>query len=110
MPGLATQLPPPGPGQLIPAAAPGGGAANAVQVVAPFVKVAAVATAADSIKLPQTFGGDVIFILNNGAASMTVWGFGGATINGAASLAHANGLGALYVAGMEGTWVRFLQG
>ena len=110
MPGLATQLPPPGPGQLIAAAGVGGGAANAVPIVAPFVKVASVATAADSVMLPRTFGGDTIFVQNNGAASMTVWGFGGATINGAPSLAQAAGLGALYVAAMEGTWSRFLQG
>jgi hypothetical protein len=110
MPGLAIQLPPPGPGQLIAAAAPGGGAANAVQIVAPFVKIAAVATAADSVKLPMTYGGDQIFIQNQGAAAVTVWGFGGATINGAASISQGAGLGALYIASMEGTWARFLQG
>jgi hypothetical protein len=110
MPGLAIQLPPPGPGQLITAAAPGGGAANAVPIVAPFVKVAAAATAGDSVLLPKTMGGDQIFIQNQGAASINVFGFGGATINGAASAAQGAGLGALYIAGMEGTWTRLLQG
>jgi hypothetical protein len=110
MPGLATQLPPPGPGQLIPAAAPGGGAVNAVPIVNPFVKVASAATAADSVLLPKTYGGDSIFIQNQAAAAIAVFGFGGATINGAASVSQAAGTGALYMAGMEGTWTRFLQG
>jgi len=117
MPGLATQLPPPGPKQIIAAAKPGGGVVTALTdpqglytVNAPFVKVSAVATAADSITLPFTNGGDTIIIQNQGAASMTVWGWGGATINGAASLAHANGLAAMYVSTLEGTWARFLQG
>jgi hypothetical protein len=114
MPGLSTQLPPPGPKQVIAAAKVGGGAATLATdptlITAPFVKVSAVATAADSVTLPLTYGGDQILIQNQGAASMTVWGWGGATINGAASLAQANGLGALYVASLEGTWTRFLQG
>jgi hypothetical protein len=114
MPGLSTQLPPPGPKQVIAAAKVGGGAATLATdptvINAPFVKVSAVATAADSVTLPLTQGGDQILIQNQGAASMTVWGWGGATINGAASLAQANGLGALYVASLEGTWTRFLQG
>jgi|SRR6478609_2240839 len=109
MPGLATQLPPPGPGQLIPAAGVGGGAANAIPIVAPFVKIASVATAADSVLLPKTYGGDSIFIQNQGAAAVAVFGFGGATINGAASVSQGAGLGALYIAGMEGTWTRLLQ-
>jgi hypothetical protein len=108
---LASQLPPPGPKQIIAAAKPGGGAVAAgdTLVTAPYVKVTAVATAADSITLPFTMGGDTIFIQNQGAASMTVWGYGGASINGGASLAHGNGLGALYVSSLEGTWTRFLQ-
>jgi hypothetical protein len=114
MPGLSTQLPPPGPKQVIAAAKVGGGAATLATdptvVNAPFVKVSAVATAADSITLPFTNGGDTIVIQNQGAASMTVWGWGGATINGGASLAHANGLAAMYVSTLEGTWARFLQG
>jgi len=114
MPGLSTQLPPPGPKQIIAAAKVGGGAAtnplDPTVVTAPFVRVNAVATAADSVTLPLTQGGDMILIQNQGAASMTVWGWGGATINGAASLAQANGLGALYLATLEGTWSRFLQG
>ena len=114
MPGLSTQLPPPGPKQIIAAAKVGGGAEtdpNGLTVVkAPYVRVNAVATAADSVTLPLTQGGDMILIQNQGAASMTVWGWGGATINGAASLAQANGLGALYLATLEGTWSRFLQG
>jgi hypothetical protein len=110
MPGLATQLPPPGPGQLIPAAGVGGGAANAIPIVAPFVKVAAAATAADSVMLPKTYGGDSIFIQNQAAVAIAVFGFGGATINGAASVSQATLTGAMYVAGMEGTWSRFVQG
>lgn len=114
MPGLSTQLPPPGPKQIIAAAKVGGGAEtnpDGLTVIrAPYVRVNSVATAADSVTLPLTQGGDMILIQNQGAASMTVWGWGGATINGAASLAQANGLGALYLATLEGTWSRFLQG
>ena len=68
------------------------------------------ASAADSVKLPLTMGGDSILVFNDGAASMNVFGFGGATINGAASVAQAAATAALYVSSLEGTWHRFLQG
>ena len=110
---LANQLSPPGPAQSIAAAKPGGGAAvagEATLIKAPYVRVVAVATAADSVTLPLTYGGDSILVFNDGVASMNVFGFGGATINGAASVAQGAALGALYVSSIEGTWHRFLQG
>jgi hypothetical protein len=110
---FATQMAPPGPGQNIPAAAVGGGATNAVQIVQPVVRVASVATAADSVKLPVTFGGDTVLIFNDGAAACQVFGFGGATINGiagATGISQAAGVAALYTSSMEGIWHRFLQG
>ena len=110
---LATQLPSPGPAQTIQAAKSGGGAAltgDPTLIKAPYVRVVAVAVAADSVTLPITYGGDSILVFNDGNASMNVFGFGGATINGAASVAQGAAIGALYVSSIEGTWHRFLQG
>ena len=106
---LATQLPPPGPAQTIQAALPGGGAAGAPQIKAPYVRVVSVATAADSVMLPLTYGGDTIFVFNDGNASLTMWGFGGATINNGPSIAQAAHTAAMYCSSIEGTWHRFLE-
>jgi hypothetical protein len=111
---LATMLPPPGPRQVINAAKVGGGAEvnpDGLSVVkGTYVRVVAVATAADSITLPLTNGGDSIFVFNDGNASMNVFGWGGATINNAASVAQGAHLGAMYFSSIEGTWHRFLEG
>jgi hypothetical protein len=112
MPGasLANQLPPPGPAQTIQAALPGGGNVGAPLIKAPYVRVVSVAAPGDSIMLPLTYGGDAILVFNDGASSLAVWGFGGATINGGTSAPQAAGVGALYFSSIEGTWHRFLQG
>ena len=110
---LAVQLPPPGPAQTIAAAGVGGGPAAAVQITVPVVRVASAATAADSVKLPLTFGGDTILIFNDAAVAVQVFGFGNATINGVAGgtgVSQPAGVAALYTSSMEGIWHRFLQG
>ena len=77
----------------------GGGKASATQINAASVKLATVATAADSVKLPLGYAGLEVFIANAGAASAQVFGSGTDTINGVATgtgVPQANGVSAIY--------------
>lgn len=57
--------------------------ANATQLNAAVVQVSTVAGAADSVKLPKGFAGLEVFVVNQGAQAMQVFGFGTDDINGA---------------------------
>lgn len=63
----------------------GGGKTNAYQLSATLNRVSTVTTAADSVKLPAAVPGKVVFIFNNGAAAMQVFGSGTDTINSVAT-------------------------
>jgi len=91
----------------------GGGWAAATQIAARCVEVATVTTAADSVKLPQAIAGTVVHVANNGANSMTVFGYAdGDTINGtdayATGVAQANAKFATYFCTEDGVWFRVL--
>ena len=64
----------------------GGGQANATPLTAAINLIAVCATAGDSVMLPPATGGQVIWVINGGAASSQIFaaaGLGG-TINGVA--------------------------
>lgn len=96
----------------------GGGQASATQLGYGINVVTVVATAADSVKLPPSVAGAIVFIKNADAAdSTTVFGYGTDTIDGVASAtgnAQAAGNGKLYFCtagdgtGVAGTWVTLL--
>lgn len=74
-------------------------------------EVSTVASANDSVVLPQAVAGVVVFVANAGANSMQVFGNGSDTINGTAGatgVAQANGKSALYVAADNAQWFRIL--
>jgi hypothetical protein len=74
-------------------AAAGGGQANATAITKKINSVDTVATAADSVKLPLAQIGLEIFLTNNTATSMQVFGSGTDTINiGAGDVATATGV------------------
>jgi hypothetical protein len=64
----------------------GGGQTGATLLNKPINIVATVATTADSCQLPVAYGGQVVYVANTGANSMTVYGNSAATdtINGTA--------------------------
>ncbi len=62
-----------------------GGQTNAYQLTARINNVTTVATAADSVKLPAVPLGKEIWIMNNGASALQVFGYGTDTINGVAT-------------------------
>lgn len=85
----------------------GGGQASATQLIYGLNVVGTVATTADSVKLPPCVLGAILYVTNNGANSMTVFGGSGRTdtINGTAGatgVAQANGAHALYVCAAPG--------
>src|SRR5262249_27103754 len=80
----------------------GGGQATAKLLAFGINQVATVASGSDSVQLPPCNVGSVVFVTNDGANSMTVFGFLGRsdTINGTAGstgLAQAAAAHALYV-------------
>lgn len=99
----------------------GGGKATALQLNAANVEIDVAATAADSVLLPLGYAGLQIFIANNGASSVQVFGKGNDTINGIATatgVAQGNGVSALYVcidvdnpglSTQAGRWYRILS-
>lgn len=77
----------------------GGGKTSATQITACSVEVRTAATAADSVKLPPGQVGLEVFITNNGASSIQVFGSNSDTINNVATgtgVAQANGVSAIY--------------
>lgn len=98
----------------------GGGQANATQLGYGVSVITVVATAADSVKLPPSVKGAVVFIRTadaSGSDSCTVYGYGTDTIDAVASAtgnAQADDKGKLYYCtsgdgtGVAGTWVTLL--
>lgn len=93
----------------------GGGQALATQMDYGLNTVTTVATAADSVKLPPAVAGASVFVRNNAANAMQVFGSGIDTINGVATatgVSQAATSGVWYVAqstgtsGVAGNWVR----
>ena len=95
----------------------GGGKALATPITSTNAIVGTVATAADSVILPQGYAGLRVFVINDGAAAMQVFGAGTDTINDVATatgVSHAQNLAALYVCvsavpGGAARWFRLLS-
>lgn len=90
----------------------GGGQTNATRLTASQIVVATVASAADSVRLPAAQRGAIVFMRNNGANSMQVFGLGTDTINDVATttgVAQANGVSAIYFCPVAGKWYRILS-
>lgn len=91
----------------------GGGQTNALQLTKGINRISTVATAADSVKLPASTAGMVVFVINGAASnSMQVFGAGTDTINDVATatgVAQAAGKSALYVCPVAGKWYRVLS-
>lgn len=66
-------------------AAAGGGQAGALPLAAETNRIATVAAAGDSVKLPASAPGLTIIVINHGANSCQVYGLGADTINDAAT-------------------------
>lgn len=85
----------------------GGGQANATALTTTINRVATVATAADSVKLPTSAAGMVVTVINSGANACQVFGNNTATINGVASgtgVSLASGKTAVYSCVTAGAW------
>lgn len=85
----------------------GGGQADATVLAASFNRVATVATAADSVKLPAALPGMSLVVANRGANSMNVFPATGGTINALsanAAFAMAANATALFVCAQAGAW------
>jgi hypothetical protein len=90
----------------------GGGRPTATTISSANNQFSVVATAADSCVLPAAKAGLEVFIQNDGAASLQVFGNGSDTINGTAGatgVALANGASALYKCIFTGQWKRFVS-
>jgi hypothetical protein len=93
----------------------GGGQSSALALDATKAmhRIATVATAADSVKLPAAVVGAVHLVINDAASNaMQVFGTGSDTVNGAASgtgVSHAAGKAAMYVCASAGKWYRLLS-
>lgn len=91
----------------------GGGQANALQLTKGVNRISTVATAADSVKLPASVPGRIVWITNGAASnSMQVFGAGTDTINDVATatgVAQAAGKTAAYVCSVAGKWYRDLS-
>jgi hypothetical protein len=92
----------------------GGTRAAATKLTAAVNLIGVCATAADSVSLPRALGGQVIYVMNGGAASAQVFGDPATndTINGVAAgtgVALANGKGASYFSPAFGVWFAVLS-
>lgn len=88
----------------------GGGQTGATQLFGTIARVVTVATAADSVMLPAS-NGQPIFLINQTATSMQVFGQVGDTINDVATatgVAQAAGKSAMYCSPAPGAWYRNL--
>lgn len=92
----------------------GGGQANATPITAGMTLIAVAATAGDSVVLPPAMGGQMVWIINGGAASAQIFtavGLGG-TINGIAGttgIALAAGKAMQLVSPIQGAWFGVLS-
>jgi len=96
------------------AAHAGGGRTAATPVVNAITLLAVVATANDSVVLPPAVGGQLLWLINGGAASAQVFAANGTsdTINGVAAatgIALANGKAMTLVAPIAGAWFGVLS-
>jgi hypothetical protein len=92
----------------------GGTRAAATKLTAAVNRIGTCATAADSVCLPPAVGGQVIYVVNGGAASAQVFGDPATsdTINGVAAgtgVALANGKSASYFSPAAGVWFAVLS-
>jgi hypothetical protein len=92
----------------------GGGRPNAVKLRAAINRIATCATAADSVSLPPAVGGQVVYVVNNGAASCQVFADTATadTINGVAAatgVALAAAKSASYASPAPGVWFMVLS-
>lgn len=88
----------------------GGGQAAATPLPSGVNRIATCATAADSVILPKSVGGQIIAVFNGGAASCTVWPLLATdTINGASNFAVAAGKGAFFCSSTAGSWFSVLS-
>lgn len=90
----------------------GGGQASATALTKTVNNVTTVGTAADSVKLPTSAAGLIVWVVNSTATSMQVFGAGTDTINDVATatgVAQAAGKSATYVCPVAGKWYRVLS-
>jgi len=90
-----------------------GGQTNATAMTSNVNRVTTVATAADSVKLPAATAGRVVYVANDGANSMQVFGAATETINGVASatgVPQPVGTRVAYISAADGKWVAFNLG
>jgi hypothetical protein len=95
------------------AARAGGTQALATPIRSAITLIAVCATAADSVQLPPAVGGQLLWLVNAGAASAQVFAAAGAdTINGVANgtgIALANGKSLTLVCPLAGAWFTILS-
>jgi hypothetical protein len=85
----------------------GGGQTNALQINGQMARIATVATAGDSVKLPASSPGLEVTLINHGANPMQVYGSGSDTINDVAAatgVSHMPGSTVLYFCTTSGQW------
>lgn len=91
----------------------GGTQALATPIRSAITLIAVCATAADSVQLPPAVGGQLLWLVNAGAASAQVFASAGAdTINGVANgtgIALANGKSITLVCPLAGAWFTILS-
>lgn len=88
-------------------AAAGGGQTNATQLAAQTSRISTVATAGDSVKLPQALPGLELIVINHGANPMQVYGQGADTINDVATatgVSHMVNSTVIYTCVTAGAW------
>lgn len=91
----------------------GGGQTSATQLNAAVNEVVTVGSAADSVKLPPSFAGARVVVINAHASNaIQVFGHNTATINGVAAgtgVSQAAGKTAIYYCPVPGKWYRALS-
>lgn len=86
-------------------AAAGGAQANATAITAPFARVTTAVTSGDSVALPKSDGGMVVFVVNASPNPVTVYGYTVLeTVNGAASAAQPGSSVSYYACVTAGQW------
>ena len=90
----------------------GGGQTGATPMTKTLNRIATVATIADSVMLPPSAAGLLLFVVNGATNSMQVFGAGTDTINDVTygtGVAHAGGKSAIYFCPVAGKWYRVLS-
>jgi len=91
----------------------GGGQSGATQLMSQYNRISTVATAQDSVRLPQSNPGRSVVVNNQAALAMQVFGFGAETVN---SIATATGWTqsaktvVIYTCNVAGNWESYLSG